>query len=104
MPNQHKWRAHRSMLLLISGRLAATASGQPVALERSDGSRLMVDNYAEHQATAFVFLSTRSPESRLAVEAIRNVNNRNRRRKIIFAAIFPNPAESGEEMLRFCQA
>lgn len=92
------------MLILISGLFAGALTGQSVKVERSDGSALMIDNYAEHQATAFVFLSSRSPESRLAVDAIRTANDRHRRRKIMFAGIFPNPAESGEEMLRFCQA
>src|SRR4051794_41035266 len=101
MQNYNQCRASGSLFLLAFGLLAALAAGQPVEVERSDGSRLVIDNYAEHQATAFVFLSSRSPESRLAVEAIGNVNNRNRRRKIMFAAIFPNPAESGEEILRF---
>jgi predicted neuraminidase len=73
-------------------------------VERSNGSRLTIENYSEHPATAFVFLSTRSPETRLAIDAIRAANDRTRRRGVIFAGIFPNPAESGEEMLRFCQS
>src|SRR5262249_856929 len=34
----------------------------------------------------------------------RTLNDRTRRRGIMFAGIFPNPVESGEEMVRFCQA
>jgi predicted neuraminidase len=93
---------HRKIILLCawSGMLA----GQSVQVERSDGSRLTIDNYSEHLATAFVFLSSRSQETRLVVETIRTINDRTRRRGIMFAGVFPNPAESGEEMLRFCQA
>jgi predicted neuraminidase len=104
MQHYQRWRASGSILIFIAGLFASTLAAQSVEVERSDGSHLVIDNFAEHQATAFVFLSTRSPETRLAVDAIRTANDRNRRRKIMFAAIFPNPAESGEEMLRFCQA
>jgi hypothetical protein len=79
-------------------------AGQAIEVERSNGSRLTIDNYSEHLATAFVFLSSRSLETRHAVEAIRAVNDRNRRHGVMFIGVFPNPAESGEEMLRFCQA
>ena len=90
---------------LLRARSAGTLGGTDrFEVERSDGSRLTIDNYSEHLATAFVFLSSRSPETRLALETIRAVNDRTRRRGVMFAGIFPNPAESGEEMLRFCQA
>jgi predicted neuraminidase len=84
--------------------LAPVLRAQAVPVERWDGSRLSIENYSEHLATALVFLSTRSPETRAAVDAVRAANDRTRRRGVIFAGIFPNPAESGEEMLRFCQA
>lgn len=90
--------------MLVSGLLAPAVIGQPVEVHRSDGSPLTIDNYSEHVATAFLLLSSRSPETRLAVDSIRTANARNRRHKIMFVGIFPNPAESGEEMLRFCQA
>ena len=100
MPNNHSWR----WLIILFAACAGWLPGQSVTVERSDGSRLTIDNYAEHQATALVFLSSRSPETRLAVDAIRAANVRYRRRQIMFTGIFPNPAESGEEILRFCQA
>ena len=97
-------RASGWMLALISVLCAGALMAQTVEVERTDGSRLTIDNYAEHQATALLFLSSRSPETRLAVEAIRSANQRYRRRKVMFAGIFANPAESGDEILRFCQA
>lgn len=91
-------------LVLMCGALATSLYAQAIDVERWDGSPLKIENYAEHLATAFVFLSTRSPETRTALDEIRAANNRTRRRSVIFAGIFPNPAESGEEMRRFCQA
>ena len=82
--------------------VAQTHSALPV--ERLDGSVLSVANFREHRATAIVFLSSRSAESIAAVDAIRKTNDRNRRRKVMFAGVFPNPAESGDEVREFCQA
>jgi predicted neuraminidase len=104
MPINQKHRASGPVLVLLYGLFAGIAAGQSIEVERSNGSRLTIDNYSEHLATAFVFLSSRSPETRLAASIMRAVNDRTRRRGIMFAGIFPNPAESGEEMLRFCQA
>ncbi len=103
MLNQSRRRVSGATLLL-AGLCCSVLTAQSIEVERTDGSRLTIENFGEHQATAIVFLSSRSPESREAVEAIRTLNNRNRRRKIIFAGVFPNPAESGDEVLRFCQA
>src|SRR5689334_14379059 len=100
MRNNHSWR-WRIILLAVC---AVSLQAQSVTVERSDGSRLTNDNYAEHRATTLVCLSSLSPETRLAVDAISAANDRYRRRQIMFAGIFPIPAESGEEMLRFCQA
>jgi predicted neuraminidase len=83
--------------------VAAHVLAQPVRVERLDGSSLTIDNYAEHAATALVFLSTRSADSRAAVEPIRTANQKYRRRKMMFVAVFPNTAESSEEVRQFCQ-
>jgi predicted neuraminidase len=108
MPNHRRPRVSADVILLY-GLFAGVLPGQAIQvetiqLERSNGSRLTIDNYSEHLATAFVFLSSRSLETRLAVEVIRLVNDRNRRRGVMFVGVFPNPAESGEEVQRFCQA
>jgi len=91
-------------VILLCGIFAGVTVAQPIQVERSNGSRLTIENYSEHLATALVFLSTRSPETRLAIDEIRAANDRSRRRGVIFAGIFPNSAELGEEMLRFCQS
>jgi predicted neuraminidase len=73
-------------------------------VERLDGSRLTINNFSEHRATAIVFLSSRSPETVAAAEEIRRMNDRYRRQGVMFAGVFPNPAESGTEVRDFCQA
>ena len=87
----------RPTLLLLCALASGTLAAQSIQVERSDGSHLTIDNYSEHLATAFVFLSSRSPETRLALETVRTVNDRTRRRGVMFAGVFPNPAEPGEE-------
>jgi predicted neuraminidase len=90
-------------LFAALGALAALC-GAGFEVERLDGSKLTVTNFAEHRATVLVFLSSRSPESIAAVEEIRKTNDLYRRRKIMFAGIFPNPDEAGDEIRDFCQA
>ncbi len=90
--------------ILLALLLAAAANAQPVEVERLDGSRLAIDNYAEHRANIFVFLSTRSPETRTATPAIRQANDRYRRRKFMFIGVFSNRNENAAEILKFCQA
>jgi predicted neuraminidase len=97
-------RVGGSAAIVAFGLFAGLSSAQSVTVERLDGSRLTIENYAEHQATALVFLSARSPEAHKAADAIRAANDRYRRRQIMFAGVFPNPAESGEEVRHFCQA
>ena len=92
----------RFLLPLVLG--AATLAAQNVELERLDGSKLIVENYSEHRANIFVFLSSRSPETRQATAAIKQANDKYRRRKFMFIGVFPNPAENAAEILKFCQA
>src|SRR5690349_11290361 len=94
----------RRLRLIAALGAAATLCAGSFEVERLDGSRLTVTNFAEHRATVLVFLSSRSPESVAAVEEIRKVNDLYRRRKIMFTGIFPNPAEGGDEIRDFCQA
>ena len=101
----------KSLLVTSLGIVAAVCGCQLVAqthsaipVERLDGSVLSIANFREHRATAIVFLSSRSAESIAAVDAIRKTNDRNRRRKVMFVGVFPNPAESGDEVREFCQA
>src|SRR4051794_27751518 len=96
-------RVYRATVVL-GGLCCGLLSSESISVERFDGSKLTIDNYSEHAATAFLFLSSRSPETRAAADAIRALNDRTRRRGIMFAGVFPNPAEKGEEVVRFCQA
>ena len=94
----------RCLRLFAAIGAAATLGAASFDVERLDGSKLSVANFAEHRATVLVFLSSRSPESVAAVEEIRKTNDTYRRRRIMFAGIFPNPAETGDEIRDFCQA
>ena len=75
-----------------------------IEVERLEGSVLSIENFREHRATVIVFLSSRSPESVAATESIRKLNDLYRRRRVMFVGVFPNPAESGDEIRDFCQA
>ncbi len=83
----------------------ATLRGQPadrlispIEVERLNGPPLQVSNYAEHTGTVVVFLSTRSDKAAAAAGTIQRLNALNRRNRVIFIAVFPNPAESAEEV------
>ena len=75
----------------------------PIEVERLNGAPLLISNYAEHGATVVLFLSTRSDKTAASAEAIMKLNGMNRRQRVMFVAIFPNPAESAEEVRAFCQ-
>ncbi len=75
----------------------------PIEVQRLDGPPLQISNYAEHGATVVLFLSTRSEETAAAAAAIGQLNSANRRRRVMFVGVFPNPAESAAEVRAFCQ-
>jgi predicted neuraminidase/peroxiredoxin len=83
---------------------AASLPAQSVDVERLDGSHLSIENYSEHRANVFVFLSSQSSETRRDSAAIRQANEKYRRRNLMFIGVFPNPAEAADEVLKFCQA
>jgi len=89
-----------AVLTAVASPSADTQIG-PVELSRLDGSRLTMQNYAEHRATVVFFLSTRSSEADSARDKIRELN---RRRGVMFVGVFPNPAENGTEVRDYCQA
>lgn len=83
-----------AVLTAIASPNADTQIG-PVELSRLDGSRLTMQNYAEHRATVVLFLSSRSSDTDSARDKIRELN---RRRGVMFVGVFPNPAEGGDEV------
>jgi predicted neuraminidase len=94
--------------LLNSAILAQTPAAErpigPIEVERIDGPALSIANYAEHEATVVVFLSTRSAKAAAAAGDLARLNNTNRRRRVMFVGVFPNRSESAEEIRTFCQA
>ncbi len=75
----------------------------PIEVERLNGPVLQISNYTEHGATVVLFLSTRSQKTAAAAEAIQRLNSASRRKRVMFVGVFPNPAESAEEVRAFCQ-
>ncbi|HXB72703.1 MAG TPA: exo-alpha-sialidase [Candidatus Acidoferrales bacterium] len=75
----------------------------PIDVERLNGPPLQISNYAEHSGTVILFLSTRSDKTAAAAGTIQRLNAMNRRNRVMFVAVFPNPAESAEEVRAFCQ-
>jgi predicted neuraminidase len=75
----------------------------PIEVQRLNGPPLQISNFAEHGATVVVFLSTRSDQTAAAGGALQRLNSANRRRQVMFVGVFPNPAESAEEIRAFCQ-
>src|SRR5436190_18020006 len=103
MRTTHRGRSVPPRPVLLGFLFAGLLGAQSIQVERSNGSRLTIENYSEHLATAVVFLSTRSPQTRLAIDEIRAANDRTRRRGVIFVGIFANPAESGDEVPAFAR-
>jgi predicted neuraminidase len=75
----------------------------PIEVERLGGPVLQISNYAEHGATVLVFLSTRSEKAAAAAGDLARLDSANRRKRVMFAGVFPNPAESAGEVREFCQ-
>ena len=92
-----------TMVLSLAILHAQDHPAAPIAVERLDGPPLQISNYAEHGATVVLFLSTRSEKTNAAAAVIRQLNTMNRRRRMMFVGVFPNPAESADEVRAFCQ-
>jgi BNR repeat protein/AhpC/TSA family protein len=89
--------AHTSLALDIGDRVG------PVALLTLDERWLTMTNYAERRGTAAVFMSARSEGAQPETQIIAELSERYRLRGILFLGIFPNPAETGDEVRRFTQ-
>ena len=75
----------------------------PVGLVTLDGRALTMTNYAERRGTVIVFLSARSDVANPETQALNELNSRLRLRGILFVGVFPNTAESTDEVRRFAQ-
>lgn len=90
-------------VLVMFGFAVLRAQVPPLEVERLNGLPLPISNYAEHNATVILFLSSRSEKTAASAPAIARLNDLNRRQRVMFVGIFPNPAESAEEVKAFCQ-
>ena len=95
--------AGSGLLFMIAAWGALAQTGGPMDVQRLDDSPLRIENFAEHRATAVIFLSARSEASGAAIATIRDFNAAVRRQNVMTVAIFPDPAESGDEIRAFCQ-
>jgi predicted neuraminidase len=106
MPRLHGF-AHTSAAVAILAISAQTSASDgaigPIEVERLNGPVLPISNFAEHDATVVLFLSTRSPKTAAAAGDLARLNNTSRRRRVMFVGVFPNPNESAEEIRAFCQ-
>jgi peroxiredoxin len=74
-----------------------------VELLTLDGRSLIMTNYAERRGTVVVFLSARSGLGESATQILGELGSRLRLRGILFVGIFPNAAETDDEVRRFAQ-
>jgi predicted neuraminidase/peroxiredoxin len=88
----------------VSQALEIGARVGPVELLTLDGRSLTMTNYAERLGTVVVFLSARSGVDEPEVKALSELGSRLRRRGILFVGVFPNAAETPEEVRRFAQS
>jgi predicted neuraminidase/peroxiredoxin len=96
-----------SVVLISAASAAALKMGDPagaVDLLSPEGVLVTMNNYAEHKATAVLFLSTRDEGTEAAAESIRTLNQQFRRRKILLVGIFPNASQTASEVRAYCQA
>lgn len=105
----------RLLSILLLGALAGTAClqaqsglvlGEPagtVDLTSPEGLQVAMDNYADHRATAVLFLSSRDDGTAAAAEQIVALNDRMSDHEILIIAVFEGAGVGGKEVRRYCQ-
>ena len=93
----------RTASLHAQNGLVLGARAGTVDLTSPEGLRVAMDNYADHRATAVLFLSSRDDGTAAAAEQILALNDRMRDRGILTIAVFEGAGVSGSEVRRYCQ-
>lgn len=75
----------------------------PVGLETLSGTRLVMENYADRPATAVLFLSTRCPLTLREIERIHRLQEKYRRREVLYVGVFSQKEETGAEIRALAQ-
>jgi len=75
----------------------------PVELATLAGGSLIMTNYTERKGTVVVFLSARDAMANSETQALGELGSRLRLRAVLFVGVFPNAAETGEEVRQFAQ-
>ena len=83
---------------LVLGEPAGT-----VSLTSPEGLSVAMDNYADHRATAVLFLSSRDDGTASAAKQIVALNDRISDKRVLTIAIFEGADVSGPEVRRYCQ-
>lgn len=85
---------------------SAVDIGSPVGavkLTTWSGAPLEMNNYGERPATAMLFLSARCEATRKATADINQIYRKFRLRNVLFVGVFPDPAETLDEVRTFSQ-
>ena len=76
---------------------------KPVEVITLDGRSLTMTNYSERRGTVIVFMSARDGAGQPETQTISDLSSRYRLRGVLFVGVFPNEAESPDEIRRFAQ-
>ncbi len=72
-------------------------------LETLQGDSLVLDNYAERNATVLFYLSSRCPATPEAMELVNKTYERYRHDDVLFIGLIGNTEEGAQEVKTFCQ-
>jgi predicted neuraminidase len=108
------WRVYMNRFLLFFLILSSTALAQSglkigeaagtVDLLSPEHLPVAMNNYAERNGTAVIFLSARDQATAAVAESISALNEKHRHHKILFVGVFPDPAQTAAEVRAYCHA
>lgn len=93
-------------LILLNSDAIAIEPGElvgPVRLVGRDDREIVVRNYEERPATAFVFLSSRCPATERSIESINALYQKYRLRDVLYVGVCANDVETAADLQTFAQ-
>ena len=75
----------------------------PVSLVDTEGTEVVINNYADRPGTVFLFLSARSDAVAKTIATVDRLYNKHRRLGVLYIGICSNSVESAEELRDFAQ-
>lgn len=91
-------------LMLLSSEAIAIEPGElagPVRLVGRDDREILVRNYDERRATAFLFLSSRCAATERSIESINRLYQKYRLRDVLYVGVCANDVETAAELQTF---